>query len=267
MAAAADDEGWDIDLGAMATIWRGGCIIRARFLDRIREAYDAEPGLANLMLADFFADGAGRGPGPVAPGGRRGGRAGHPDARLLLVAGLLRRLPPRRAGRPALIQGLRDLFGAHTYQRVDREGTFHMLWGAGRPRGQAGLTAVTFRRSRSSTGYTHMRSPGGPTWLTPPPYRCTPNHRRPAVDDARQARARAAVRGRVHRLRRRVDRQHRAAVDPPQPALLRAGPAVGPERLPAHLRRLHAARRPGRRPDRPPAGAGHRHGRDRRSHR
>ncbi|MGA2014876.1 MAG: NADP-dependent phosphogluconate dehydrogenase, partial [Solirubrobacteraceae bacterium] len=55
MAAAADDEGWKIDLGAMATIWRGGCIIRARFLDRIREAYDHEPGLRNLMLADFFA--------------------------------------------------------------------------------------------------------------------------------------------------------------------------------------------------------------------
>ena len=45
MAAASDDEGWDLDLGAMATIWRGGCIIRARFLDRIREAYDAEPDL------------------------------------------------------------------------------------------------------------------------------------------------------------------------------------------------------------------------------
>src|ERR1700733_15005087 len=55
MAAAADAEGWDIDLGSMATIWRGGCIIRARFLDRIREAYDQEPGLANLMLAEFFA--------------------------------------------------------------------------------------------------------------------------------------------------------------------------------------------------------------------
>ncbi len=56
MAAASEAEGWKLDLGAMATIWRGGCIIRARFLDRIREAYDAEPGLENLMLADFFAD-------------------------------------------------------------------------------------------------------------------------------------------------------------------------------------------------------------------
>ena len=128
MAAAADDEGWKLDLGAMATIWRGGCIIRARFLDRIREAYDAEPGLANLMLADFFSDALSRGPGSVAAGGGPVGRAGHPDAGVLLLAGLLRRLPPSQ--RPGdLIQGLRDLFGAHTYQRIDREGTFHTMWG------------------------------------------------------------------------------------------------------------------------------------------
>ena len=56
MAAASQAEGWNINLGSMATIWRGGCIIRARFLDRIREAYDNEPKLANLMLAKFFAD-------------------------------------------------------------------------------------------------------------------------------------------------------------------------------------------------------------------
>ena len=57
MAAASDDEGWNIDLGSMATIWRGGCIIRARFLDRIREAYDGRARrCANLMLAEFFAD-------------------------------------------------------------------------------------------------------------------------------------------------------------------------------------------------------------------
>ena len=60
MAAAAREEGWDIDLGSMATIWRGGCIIRARFLDRIREAYDTDPALSNLMLADFFAEALGR---------------------------------------------------------------------------------------------------------------------------------------------------------------------------------------------------------------
>ena len=70
--------------------------------------------------------------------------------------------------------------------------------------------------------------------------------------------ARVPVRGRVPRLRRRVDRQRRATVDPPRPALLGAEPAVGAQRLPAHLRRLHAARRPGRRPARPPADAGRR---------
>src|SRR5581483_3637120 len=55
MSAASEAEGWNLDLGSLATIWRGGCIIRARFLDRIREAYDADPALSNLMLADFFA--------------------------------------------------------------------------------------------------------------------------------------------------------------------------------------------------------------------
>jgi len=68
MAAAADDEGWDIDLGSMATIWRGGCIIRARFLDRIREAYDDEPALPNLMLADFFTQALAEAQDPWAVG-------------------------------------------------------------------------------------------------------------------------------------------------------------------------------------------------------
>ena len=101
MAAASEAEGWNIDLGAMATIWRGGCIIRARFLDRIREAYDGEPELANLMLAEFFAGALKRSPGSVAAGRGSRRRAGHPDARLLILAGLLRRLPARpRARQP-----------------------------------------------------------------------------------------------------------------------------------------------------------------------
>ncbi len=56
MTAAAKSEDWDLDLGAMATIWRGGCIIRARFLDRIREAYDTNPDTVNLLLVDYFRD-------------------------------------------------------------------------------------------------------------------------------------------------------------------------------------------------------------------
>ena len=127
MAAAADDEGWDIDLGSMATIWRGGCIIRARFLDRIREAYDEEPALANLMLADFFAQALEEAQDPWRRVVGRAAELGIPtpafSSSLAYYDGY------RRARGPAsLIQGLRDLFGAHTYQRVDREGTFHTLW-------------------------------------------------------------------------------------------------------------------------------------------
>ena len=78
-------------------------------------------------------------------------------------------------------------------------------------------------------------------------------------DPAGQAHAGSAVRGRVPRFRRRVDRQRRAAVDPAPPPFLRPEPAVGAQRLPAHLRRVHAARRPRGRPDRSPAVARRRH--------
>jgi 6-phosphogluconate dehydrogenase len=128
MAAAADDEGWKIDLGSMATIWRGGCIIRARFLDRIREAYDNEPELKNLMLADFFAHALAEAQDPWRRVVARAAELGIPtpafSSSLAYYDGY------RRATGPAsLIQGLRDLFGAHTYKRVDREGTFHIMWG------------------------------------------------------------------------------------------------------------------------------------------
>jgi 6-phosphogluconate dehydrogenase len=127
MAAAADAEGWKIDLGSMATIWRGGCIIRARFLDRIREAYDAEPALANLMLAEFFASALEDAQDPWRRVVARAAELGIPtpafSSSLAYYDGY------RRAHGPAsLIQGLRDLFGAHTYKRVDRDGTFHTLW-------------------------------------------------------------------------------------------------------------------------------------------
>ncbi len=128
MAAAADTEGWDVDLGSMATIWRGGCIIRARFLDRIREAYDAEPSLANLMLADFFATALQEAQDPWRRVVGRAAELGIPtpafSSSLAYYDGY------RRARGPAsLIQGLRDLFGAHTYKRDDRDGTFHTMWG------------------------------------------------------------------------------------------------------------------------------------------
>jgi 6-phosphogluconate dehydrogenase len=127
MAAASAAEGWKLDLGAMATIWRGGCIIRARFLDRIGEAYDGEPELSNLMLAEFFSEALRDAQDPWRRVVARAAELGIPtpafSSSLAYYDGY------RRGTGPAnLIQGLRDLFGAHTYRRVDREGKFHIMW-------------------------------------------------------------------------------------------------------------------------------------------
>ncbi len=127
IAAGSQEFDWDIDRGAMATIWRGGCIIRARFLNRIREAYEADPKLSSLLVAPYFADAVRDG---VASWRRvvvDATQAGVPtpafSSSLAYYDGLRRpRLPA------ALIQGLRDNFGAHTYQRVDRPGSFHTEW-------------------------------------------------------------------------------------------------------------------------------------------
>jgi 6-phosphogluconate dehydrogenase len=129
--AGSEEYDWHIDRGAMATIWRGGCIIRARFLNRIREAYDADPELPTLLVAPYFA-------GVVTDNidswrrvVRYAAEAGVPtpafSSSLAYFDGLRRdRLPA------ALIQGLRDNFGAHTYQRVDKAGTYHTQWAGDR---------------------------------------------------------------------------------------------------------------------------------------
>jgi 6-phosphogluconate dehydrogenase len=127
IAAGSAEFEWDVDRGAMATIWRGGCIIRARFLDRIREAYDADPALPSLLVAPYFADAVRSGVDAWRRVVAGAATAGIPtpafSSSLAYYDGLRRdRLPA------ALIQGLRDNFGAHTYKRVDRAGTFHVEW-------------------------------------------------------------------------------------------------------------------------------------------
>jgi len=129
--AGSDEYGWHIDRGAMATIWRGGCIIRARFLDRIREAYDEDPGLPSLLVAPYFARAVSEGVDSwrrvVADAARAGVPSPAFSSSLAYYDGLRRdRLPA------ALIQGLRDNFGAHTYRRVDRDGSFHTRWAGDR---------------------------------------------------------------------------------------------------------------------------------------
>jgi 6-phosphogluconate dehydrogenase len=125
--AASEEYGWDIDLGVVSSLWRGGCIIRARFLDRIREAYDRNPDLATLLVDDYFRDAIAAGQDAwrrvVATAAQCGVPAPGFASALAYYDGLrAERLPA------ALIQGQRDLFGAHTYQRVDRPGTFHLDW-------------------------------------------------------------------------------------------------------------------------------------------
>jgi len=127
LAAASAEYDWHIDLGAMATIWRGGCIIRARFLDRIREAYEKDPNLPSLLVDPYFADAVAQGQDAWRRIVAHAAQVGIPtpafSSSLAYYDGL------RAARLPAsLIQGLRDLFGAHTYRRVDRDGVFHTMW-------------------------------------------------------------------------------------------------------------------------------------------
>ena len=131
IAAGSVEYGWEIDRGAMATIWRGGCIIRARFLDRIRAAYDDEPNLPSLLVAPYFRDAVRSGVDSWRRVVAQAATAGVPtpafSSSLAYFDGLRRdRLPA------ALIQGLRDNFGAHTYRRVDGDGSFHTEWAGDR---------------------------------------------------------------------------------------------------------------------------------------
>jgi 6-phosphogluconate dehydrogenase len=127
IAAGSAEYDWDVDRGAMATIWRGGCIIRARFLNRIREAYDENASLPSLLVAPYFAEAVRGGVDAWRRVVAQAATAGIPtpafSSSLAYYDGLRRdRLPA------ALIQGLRDNFGAHTYKRVDRDGSFHVEW-------------------------------------------------------------------------------------------------------------------------------------------
>ena len=131
IAAASADNGWDIDRGAMARIWRGGCIIRARFLNRITEAYERDANLPLLLADEYFTNAVGNGLAAWRRVVAGAAQAGVPtpafSSSLAYYDGVrAERLPA------ALIQAQRDFFGAHTYRRTDRDGTFHTLWSGDR---------------------------------------------------------------------------------------------------------------------------------------
>lgn len=124
---ASEEYGWNLDYGKIAMIWRGGCIIRAQFLQKIKEAYDRNPDLANLLLDPYFKDIV----------------ENYQDALRDVVATAVKFGIPVPAFASAisyfdsyrskdlsanLIQAQRDYFGAHTYERKDKEGVFHTQW-------------------------------------------------------------------------------------------------------------------------------------------
>lgn len=127
LKAAGETYGWQLNSGDIALLWRGGCIIRAQFLDRIKEAFTAIPDLANLLVAPYFRDELSR---------------LQKNWRLVVATCKELGIPVpafsasldyydsyRQAALPAnLLQAQRDYFGAHTYERLDRPGTFHTQW-------------------------------------------------------------------------------------------------------------------------------------------
>ena len=125
--AASEEYSWDVDIATVARIWRGGCIIRAALLHDITDAYEASPDLATLLAADGLREGL----GARQDGWRRVvGQAVTAGVPVPGLSAALAAYDTVRAERlpAALVQGLRDDFGAHTYERTDRKGTFHTLW-------------------------------------------------------------------------------------------------------------------------------------------
>ena len=127
LGAASTIYHWNLNFGDIATIWRGGCIIRARFLNRITEAYARNPSLHNLLLDSYFTD--------IIAQTQHNWRVAVSTAINQGVAvpafsASLAYFDSYRSARlPAnLLQAQRDFFGAHTYERVDKPGVFHTEW-------------------------------------------------------------------------------------------------------------------------------------------
>jgi 6-phosphogluconate dehydrogenase len=129
--AGAKEFGWEINLGEVAKIWRGGCIIRAQFLNRITDAYRKDENLLSLLFDDYFIAAIA---GTVASWREIVAMAALTGVPSPAFASSLSYYDGLRAERlpAALVQGQRDFFGAHTYKRVDAEGSYHTLWSGDR---------------------------------------------------------------------------------------------------------------------------------------
>lgn len=136
IAAGSAEYDWNLHPGDLATIWRGGCIIRARFLNRIKDAYDEDAQLPSLILAPYFRDAI---EDAIDSWRRVVITAASLGIPVPAFASSLAYYDALRAERlpAALTQGQRDFFGAHTYERIDSEGKFHTLWSGDRSEVQA----------------------------------------------------------------------------------------------------------------------------------
>jgi len=127
MKVASKHYDWNLQFGEIAKFWRAGCIIRAQFLQNITDAFDKDPELDNLLLDDYFKDIAKKYQESIRDIVGLGVKAGVPMPGF--TAAISYYDSYRSAVLPAnLLQAQRDYFGAHTYERVDREGTFHYSW-------------------------------------------------------------------------------------------------------------------------------------------
>ena len=127
MRIASEENNWDLNYGEIAKIWRAGCIIRARFLQNITDAYEKNAGLKNLLLDEYFT--------AIT-------KDYQASVRKVVSTAILSGLPvPSLASAVAyfdsyraetlpanIIQAQRDYFGAHTYERTDKEGSYHFEW-------------------------------------------------------------------------------------------------------------------------------------------
>jgi 6-phosphogluconate dehydrogenase len=127
MRVASEHYNWDLNYGEIASIWRAGCIIRAQFLQNITNAYEKDPALKNLLLDDYFIDITKNYQEAVRDLVGLAAKAGVP------VPGFMAAISYYDSYRsevlPAnMIQAQRDYFGAHTYERTDRDGMYHYTW-------------------------------------------------------------------------------------------------------------------------------------------
>jgi 6-phosphogluconate dehydrogenase len=127
LRVASQTYDWNLNLSELARIWKAGCIIRAKLLDPIMRAFKDDPALENLMLAPYFANEVNGGTQDLRGAVRTAIDFGIPAPAMSAALSYIDTY--RQTQLPAnLIQGLRDYFGAHTYQRTDREGIFHTEW-------------------------------------------------------------------------------------------------------------------------------------------